>query len=252
MAKIVEFVGPPGIGKSTTYEELCKKWTPNNTWVPYNICALSSPNKNTTIKSQIKKLVFKQNLPSPEKKLLKEAREKFIDENPDFINILWNAISNKPLHVTGRDIRYDSMRFMMKICARAQLMMEYNKSKYCVIDEGFIQNITFTVNNKNNGNYYEELNASIELVKKYTDVVFNFTVNLNALLDRIHRRQKRTFLQENLTYHQISERMEDSIQNKTLITEILEEKNIPVYTVDSSKSAQYNCNEIKRILDTLE
>lgn len=252
MAKIVEFIGPSGAGKTTTYRELCKKWTPNSTWVPSGKSSFPVRNRKTTIKKLLKYSLFKQNSSFINGKLLKDAREKFFNENPEFMNLVWDSISTKPAYINGRDIRYDSLLCIVKHCGRSQLMKDYDKSKYCVTESGLVHNINLTVNSDTPSEYYEQLDMLINLLSEYANVFINFKIDENTLIERRLKRIKPTFLEEKLTDEQIVHRCRQSIQKKNMCIELLKKKKFLVYDIDASKSVEYNSDKISQILKTLE
>src|SRR5688500_14596937 len=42
-AKIIEIIGPPGVGKSTIYKSLCKIWKPGSQWVYPDVLMAKPP-----------------------------------------------------------------------------------------------------------------------------------------------------------------------------------------------------------------
>src|SRR5687768_6866386 len=112
MAKILEFYGSPGAGKSTIYEELKDKWKKEFNWIPSHHLFPKNKIKFESLRnflSTLSRLIKNGNV---DEVALKEAGDRFVVQYPDFIDAFWNNILlNQMKGYNGLDLRFEAVRY---------------------------------------------------------------------------------------------------------------------------------------------
>src|SRR5687767_4597624 len=91
---IIEIIGPPGIGKTTMYNALCKNWRSSMKWTHQNAIVNPIPllsDLNNWIRYHAKKL-FKMDL---SKSVPLEFGIRFAQSNPALVNFRWRQLSDE-------------------------------------------------------------------------------------------------------------------------------------------------------------
>lgn len=138
--KIIEVIGPPGVGKSTIFQALCHQWKPHFNWIYQDV--LLGPEK-PPVTHFPQWLKYKAHLLLG-KKLTKsipvEYGLRFADENKALAKFYWDYLSNQDLASNGEAAhRFRSAYFLFSDFCRYQAIRENTCSKPCLIDEGFLQ-----------------------------------------------------------------------------------------------------------------
>jgi hypothetical protein len=136
--RIVELIGPPGVGKSKLYEEMARKYYKEKDWISMeHLLAPKSPGLNFPVRwleHQYRKLFDKNRI----KSIPTEYGLRFIKENEKFAEFCWNHISTSQMH-NSPDKRYRAAYFLFTEFCRYQAILEKKHSRPCLIEEGFLQ-----------------------------------------------------------------------------------------------------------------
>jgi adenylate kinase family enzyme len=158
--KIIEIIGPPGVGKSTIYQSLCKTWKPGSQWVYPDVLI-----SRFDLFSFRKRLIFHLRIALGEK-LTKTVPVdyglRFAGQQQDLAKFCWKYLSEIQFYDDGEvDKRFRSAYFLFKIFCTYQAIIEKAPAKPCIIEEGFLQKSFFIRN--------EEVDEQLinELLNKY-------------------------------------------------------------------------------------
>ena len=97
-AKTIEIIGPPGVGKSKLYHEVCKTWSPKKNWIYYDMLLAR---KKPSISNFIQWMEFKYRWYMGKKlsaSLPMECGLKFIRENESLAAFCWQYLTENPSH----------------------------------------------------------------------------------------------------------------------------------------------------------
>lgn len=250
MAQIIEFVGPSGVGKSTTYAALNKLWRPGDKWTPFHKCDFGI---ERTVKESVEvgvRYITGKIVPNVNERIINAAKSAFIDQHPAIVDQYWKCISNRPLEANGKDLRLNVLNFIMHLSATCQLVDNYKKARYCILEEGLIQNLGFLISSGEESELKAQVNHFIKMLP-FNLIVFHFQIDIDNLIGRALSREKRTFLDKGLTPSQVKERLQKSLAKQNSVIEILESKNIRVINVDATKSPTQNAVNLQSILNQL-
>jgi len=189
--KIIEILGPPGVGKSTVYQQLCRTWKPRSCWVYPDVVLTPVPN----FFSFRSWLVFKLRM-ILRKKLTKtipvEYGLRFAGKEQELAAFCWKLISYIQYYKDG-DInkRFRSAYFLFTTFSMYQAIFEHATEKPCIIEEGFLQKSFFVRDNKVDEqltNY--TLNKYLQLVPLPYAVIYMDIPDSREIVKRLRSRSK--------------------------------------------------------------
>jgi hypothetical protein len=186
--KIIEITGPPGVGKSTIYQSLCRTWKPASPWVYPDVVFTAKPPFRATRKwmmYQLRMLLGKKLT----KSIPVDYGLRFASRQHELAQFCWDVLSD-----TGSDDaqqiakRFRSAYFLFTTFCRYQAITEKNLSKPCVIEEGLLQKSFFI---------YDDEQRTLELLEKYISliplpyaIVYINTPDIPEIVSRLRGRNK--------------------------------------------------------------
>ncbi|THU39360.1 hypothetical protein FAM09_12680 [Niastella caeni] len=190
-SKIIEIIGPPGVGKSTIYKSLCKIWKPGSQWVyPDVLMAIPPP-----VSSFKKWLVYHLRL-LMRKKLTKSIPVdyglRFDGQQQKLAEFCWKHLSDTQLN-GDKEInkRFRSAYFLFATFCIYQAILEKAPEKPCVIEEGFLQKSFFIrADEKDDQLTNDLLNNYLHLVPLPYAIIYIDTPDTNEIVKRLRGRKK--------------------------------------------------------------
>jgi deoxyadenosine/deoxycytidine kinase len=189
--KIIEIIGPPGVGKSTIYQSLCKTWKPGAQWVYPDVVLTAKPG----FFSLKKRLVFNLSLLLG-KKLTKtipvDYGLRFAGQQQDLANFCWNYIADIQFF-DDRDInkRFRSAYFLFRTFCTYQAILEKAPAKPCIIQEGFLQKSFFIRDKEEDDQMIDELlNNYLRLIPLPHTIIYIDTPDSKEIVKRLRGRSK--------------------------------------------------------------
>lgn len=189
MQKIIEVIGPPGIGKSTLYKAISNTWTQNSNWTyQESIHFLGKPNFSGItqwLEFQSKKLLgrkLKKSIPT-------EYGLRFVNNNPDLANFYWDHLADSRVYNSDEIAkRFRSAYFLFNDFCRYQALLESACEKPCLINEGFLQKSFFI--NKDDAFIHDVIDTYLGLVPLPYAIIYIDTPNRELILERLLNRKK--------------------------------------------------------------
>lgn len=137
MSKIVEIIGAPGVGKTTTYKALAKSWAKKEPWALSNeflprvhISDIHTPLKWLYL---IRGLLGKRSF---DQKKITKAAYKFLQENRAFSSLCWKLIDkNRTEDHLGVDNRFRSAYHVYRVMGIYQAITDSPDKRICITDE---------------------------------------------------------------------------------------------------------------------
>lgn len=253
MAYHVEFIGSPGVGKSTIYKELVKKWDKNAIWIPDKYLF---PRIRKSFLFKPKRILSLGLCREPfqiDVLALREAGDRFVASYPEYIDACWNNIQTRQKkHLNGLDLRFAKTNYLYQLIQKVQCVNESKNPRIAVVDEGLVHSIY-------NGLYWSETEEEekqeiknllkvIPLPKALVSIGTNFTENINRLLER----KKVMSMHKSLTIPDLENIIRQNRSKRVLLNQILKELEIPFLNIDSTRSPKYNTSEIIEFINQLD
>jgi len=237
MAKIIEMLGPSGVGKSSLYTELQNRWSVNDSWAVYHDFMYRRKKRDL--------VTFALRLKSFWSKVhnsdyfwndgnLKDSQREFAAAYPEFMSVLMDLIQDHTKSgFNGKDKRFLVTFFTLKSIGRLHAIMERTEDKRtCLIDEALLSRVmhinspTFTS---------EDLEMYLDAMPLPDGLIY-----LNApseiVLNRIRKRDKISTIHEGLSESEILSYTENTQQMMEAVIKFLKKREIPVLELDARNS----------------
>lgn len=237
MGKIVELIGPSGVGKSSLYLELQNQWSKSDSWAVYHDFVYRRKERDVTkfflrVKSLWGK-VFSSDYYWNEGRV-KSAQKIFAEDNPEFMSVLMDLIhEHSKVGYNGEDKRFLVTFFSLKSIGRLQNALQRKEdNRVCLIDEALISRImhinspTFTK---------DQLRKYITSMPLPDGLIF-LNAPVDEVLKRIHKRKTLATIHEGLTIDEIQELTINTQNLMNKVSSFFNEMNIPVLQLDGTLS----------------
>lgn len=253
MAKYIELVGAPGVGKSTTYEYLKKLKGEKDNWVlfeeEYQNGTVSKLPFSALLKLAIKRFIGLVTLnPKFRIQYNHDVLEAFRQQNPELVELFWQTLMHKYHDVYGKDLRFHAISYMMHIFQKVQTVKELTSDKCYVMDEGLVLNMNYFYQSHQVDKNH--LSGLLDKIYLPSGIVF-FDGDIDTVIERTLSRGKLIVRDENLSLEQIRKSREDILLEKKTFVKAIEGKNIPVLHLAASSSAASKAEEIVTFIDSL-
>ncbi len=184
-ARIIEIVGPPGIGKTAIYGSLCKTWRPVFSWIHQD--ALLSPKPHFSevgkwLNYSFRALLGKKNA----KSIPAEFGMRFINQHQELADFCWNYLTST--YAKETDKRFRSAYLLFTDFCRYQAILERHSHRPCIINEGLLQK-SFFVDNETQP-LSAILNNYFSLLPLPFAVINVNTCDKNIIIERLQNRNK--------------------------------------------------------------
>jgi thymidylate kinase len=223
--KIIEIIGPPGVGKSTIYQSLCRTRKPGSHWVYPDVLLTSKPGFFSFRKWLVYQLRMLQG-----KKLTKSIPVdyglRFADQHHELAEFCWSLLSDAPFN-RDKEIgkRFRSVYFLFTTFCTYQAIAEKCPPIPCIIEEGLLQKSFFIRDDEEDHQLINELlNKYLLLVPLPYAVIYIDTPDIKEIVKRLRGRNKiiashldkddaalrRDIEKWQYTYHYILERLKNA------------------------------------------
>jgi len=246
-SNIIEFIGPPGIGKSTIYKSLCKKWNAQANWTHEDRLLLTKkpPVSNTKVwlEYQVKKIIKKNG----SNNIQVDYGLRFAERNKALAQFLWDHLSCSNTYGTeeiGKKLR--SAYFLFRDFCRYQAIWDINSDKPCLIEEGLLVK-SFLI--------LPDEHAMTNLIEEYVPllvlpraVFYINTMNIDLIVDRLLTRKKIIASHKGKDRNSLLADIQKWQFLYKLIIKKLEQFKVPVYCIDGLRPVEENVILINDLL----
>jgi guanylate kinase len=247
---IIEFVGPPGIGKSSIYKSLCKQWNKDDNWIHQD--ALLAPRKPglldfaNWLAYHVQVLLGKKLA----KSIATEYGLRFADHHRDLAGFYWNHLSD-PVFFPDQalDKRFRAAYFLFSDFCRYQAIQESPSDRPCAIDEGLLQK-SFLL--------HDDQQLMRDLMRRYLlvvplpyAIVYIDTPDKQVISERLHKREKKLPVHLAKNEQALLTETEKWQHLLQMMLEMVKDEKVIVYAVDGAKPIKDNVNLIREFLANL-
>ena len=253
MAKIVEFYGSPGVGKSTIYEKLKDKWKKDFNWIPSHLLYTKKKIKLEGLNKFLLAVVRAIKNGNFDDVEMKEAGDRFVAQYPEFIDAFWNNILFKQKKsYNGLDLRFERAKYFYTTIQKIQFLRESNCKKIALVDEGLIHRISRGLYKSEN--LTEEINEIKHLLQimPLPDALVYVETDVQENAKRLAHRKKVISMHKSLTLTEIENIIPETQERMKNVTKILENKGIPILRVDAKLNIETNVTKIRSFVEGLK
>lgn len=248
----IEFIGVSGIGKSTTYRYLGKKYRNSSKWILFHELSKNTYYKNMASLEFILRAIFKPRT-LPRLAFDWDRLEKFIADHPALLDRFWQS---QPMNgwKNGKDLRFQVVPYILGIMEKIQTIDECKTDKLCIVDEGMVHNLNYftsCTSPASEKDYRNQLAELLDLIELPTAVV-HFSGNVDTVVDRTFTRGKLKPRDRNLNPGELRESRLRSMVEKQLIVDVIGERNIPVLRLETEESISVNSEKISSFIEGLD
>ena len=247
MAKYIEFLGAPAIGKTATYNHLKTVHKKNDSWIFFE----KLNNKSITLKLSLFLLkTFGMKSLSVNQDMNREIIDKFIETNPRLIDQLWQTLPLKPKDLNGKDVRIHGLLLLLKTFSKIETIRETNLLKYCIVDEGIIQSSNYFFNPNLPIDFEKQISSLFDLIKMPDGLVF-FDGDIDIVMKRNAMRHKVLRRDANLSLEQIIKLRSGDLERKRICYNLARSKGVPVLYLSAMESIDAKAKKILYFIDHL-
>jgi len=250
MPKYIEFIGPSAIGKTTVYNFLKTKHTTTDKWIPADKISTDISIRRK-LKNIIKKILNHKTVAGYQN-INTKILERFTENNPGLMEILWQTLPFKQKEINGKDFRIHSLLILIRRFIKIQSLKEFDSTKYCILDEGVLQSISYFLDKTSSLSFEERISKLFDNIEMPDGVVF-FDGNINVITERYRLRKKILPHDKNLSVAEFTESKMRDLEIKRKCCEIISaKKGTPVLHLSGAESIQAKAGKIIAFIDALD
>jgi adenylate kinase family enzyme len=251
--KIIEIIGPPGVGKSTIYQSLCSSWKSHSNWVHPDVLLTSQPAFFTFRKWLGYRLRMMLG-----KKLTKaipvDYGMRFAGQQQELAKFCWQRLTDLQLYDDAEISKsFRSAYFLFTTFCMYQAIMERSSAKPCIIQEGFLQKSFFIREDEApDGLINELLNKYLRLIPLPYAVIYMDTPDVNEIIKRLRGRNKVIASHVDKDNDALRRDIERWQHMHNIILEKLQHAGVLIVRIDGKQPVTKNVSEIKELLQNID
>lgn len=254
MAKIVELVGAPGVGKTTLYKEIEACWNKNYNWMPsqyfYPKKKITPANSGSLIINILRRIRDRDG--KIDMRLMEEAGARFVELYPKYIDACWNNIScMQKKNLNGLDLRFQKVSYFYKLFQKIQTLREQNISKIAIVDEGLIHILASILCQRENlKEEKEEIDRLLQTMPLPEGIV-SIETDVEENLKRLMQRKKVIPMHKSLHNGQLKNITRLDHNKRAIVNSIIESRNLPLLRINSADEIAINVSKIISFAENL-
>lgn len=247
MARYIELVGVPGVGKTSTYKYLKNIQTNNDNWKLLEDIFRDALPKQVGFKQKIK-TIAKGLLGLPTTPKVRIAHDNkvlfdFMAQNEELIEIFWDVTLTKNQNYYGKDLRFTTVSYMMSVFKNLQAIKDQDSKKCFILDEGIILNLAHFTNGAVEEPLDNQISNILDKIYLPSGIAF-FEGDLDTVLERTKIRGKLKVEDENMSEEMIRKSREETAWERRKYVGAAEARGIPVLRLNARDSIESKAKEI--------
>ncbi len=254
MAKIVEIMGSPGVGKTTIYQQMASEWKKNYKWIPGEFLIpkekLISQKYTTSILNILRFIFLRKE--KYDVAAMDEAGVRFVTLYPEYIDKCWNNINCiYKKNENGSDLRFQKISYLYKLIQKIQILRERGSDQIAIVDEGLIHLITNSLCKKESEFEEKEEIEKLLQVMPIPDGFICVETDLEENTKRLLQRKKVISMHKSLMQSQLEKVICLDHKRRVAVNAILETRNIPLLRINSTDKVATNVSKIINFVENL-
>ena len=252
MPKVIEILGPSGVGKTSLYKSLQNDWNEEDPWgVYHDIRYKRDPNKRF-IHRVFDFLKRKQNTPKQEisykgANLNDYPKERiFLKDHPEFCNRVVGLINeHSRKSFGGVDKRFINLYIMFETFEHVQAIRERTADKRaCLMDEGLLSRLMHL----NSPSFSEKTVDEYIQFMPLPDAVIYLQCSPEEILQRAQQKENPSTVHHKLSENEIVEMTMKTIQMMNYAIHKVEKKNVTVYKLNAEREIEVIKQDLINVL----
>lgn len=264
MASYVELIGSAGVGKTSVYKGVTRRWKDTDSWIPEEytyplkeVVTDRKPRKRHLcsylkyLYSRSKAVPRYERTYARDKQGLVQAEQRFISAHRELIDICLKNMCQRPAAPNGEDYRLYLLTYLQKMFGRIQHICEYRSDSVVFSDEALLHNVGIVLSQSGTTDKHRiDLQRIIQLNEMPRSVFF-LEAQPDVIVSRILDRGYRIPIHERLSEEQLMGIVGAGLHVKRLLCEELRRSGVAVRTIDADQPLNIVIDQVSTGLDEI-